>query len=146
MTASMRIATSLTLLFGSLAFAQNAPQVLTRPVAESAFTVPAHMAKQYKFTVPPGAIAVSLEGHFAATGGPRNSIEVWIMNDDQFVNWSNRHPLTTIYNSEKVTRGTIKVSLPADAGTYHVVFNNEFSVLTPKAIESSLTLKYARQQ
>jgi len=34
--------------------------------------------------------------------------------------------------------------LPSDGGTYHVVFSNEFSVLTPKAVEASLTLKYAR--
>ena len=131
------------LLSGILAVAQDAPQSVSRPVGEPAFTVAARGAKQYKFGVPIGASAVSLEGHFSATGGPRNSIEVWVMNDDQFVNWMNRHPLQTLYSSQRVTQGTVKVTLPADGGTYHVVFNNEFSVLTPKAVEASLTLKYA---
>ena len=118
--------------------------MITRPIGESAFTVPARGAKQYEFAVPRGASTVILEGHFAATGGPRNSIEVWVMTDDQFVNWTNRHPLKAIYNSQKVTQGTINVVLPADAGVYHIVFNNEFSVLTPKAVEANLTLRYAR--
>ncbi len=125
-------------------FAQDASKVVTTPVGDPAFTVPAHSAKQYKFAVPPGATAVRLDGHFAATGGPRNSIEVWVMNDDEFVNWLNHHPPRAIYNSAKVTQGTLRVSLPSDAGTYHVVFNNEFSVLTPKAVEAGLTLKYAK--
>ena len=78
------------------------------------------------------------------TCGKRNSIEVCVMNDDQFVNWTNQHPLRVIYDSQKVTQGTVKVILPTDGGTYHVVFNNEFSVLTPKAVETSLILKYAQ--
>jgi hypothetical protein len=127
-----------------LSMAQDAASVVARPVVQAAFTVPARGAKEYKFMVPPGANSVSLEGRFVATGGPHNSIEVWVMNDDQFVNWTNRHPLNTIYDSQKVTQGTLKVALPSDAGAYHVVFNNEFSVLTPKAIEANLTLKYAR--
>jgi hypothetical protein len=66
------------------------------------------------------------------------------MNDDQFVNWANQHPLRVIYNSQRVTQGTVKVTLPPDGGAYQVVFNNEFSILTPKAVEASLVLKYAR--
>jgi hypothetical protein len=139
----MKIAVSFVLLLGLIAVAQDVSQVVSRTIGEPAFTVPARGAKDYKFVVPAGVTGASLEGRFAATGGPRNSIEVWVMNDDQFVNWTNRHPLTTLYNSQRVTQGTIKLRLP-DAGTYHVVFNNEFSMLTPKAVEASLTLKYAR--
>jgi hypothetical protein len=143
MKALMRMAAAFMALM-VLAVGQDSAPPVVRPVGETAFTVPAHSTKQYKFVVPAGANSVSLEGRFAATGGPRNSIEVWVMNDDQFVNWTNRHPLQAIYNSQKVTQGTIKVALPPDGGTYHVVFNNEFSVLTPKAIEANLTLKYAK--
>jgi hypothetical protein len=144
MSIAMKTVMSFVLLFGLIAGAQDAPQAVTRPVGEPAFTVPAHSAKQYKFVVPSGASSVSLEGHFVATGGPHNSIEVWVMNDDQFVNWTNRHPVQAMYNSQKVTQGTVKLSLRSEGNTYHVVFSNEFSVLTPKAVEASLTLKYAR--
>jgi len=145
MNVPIKTAICFVLLFGLIAVAQDAHQTVTRTISEAAFTVPVRGAKQYKFAVPAGVTGVSVEGRFAATGGPRNSIEVWVMSDDQFVNWANRHPLTTIYNSQRVTQGTVKIQLPADAGAYHVVFNNEFSLLTPKAVEASLTLKYARQ-
>jgi hypothetical protein len=127
-----------------LATAQDSVQTTTRSIGQSAFTVPARGAKQYEFAVPRGAQTVILEGHFRATGGPRNSIEVWVMTDDEFVNWTNRHPLKAIYNSQRVTQGTVNVVLPPNAGVYHVVFNNDFSVLTPKAVEASLRLKFAR--
>ena len=144
MNVSIRMAVSLALLLGIAAVAQDSTSAVVRPIGESAFTVPARGAKQYKFVVPARAGGATLEGHFLATGGLRNSIEVWVMNDDQFVNWMNRHPLTTIYNSQRVTQGTIKLSLPSEGGIYHVVFNNEFSVLTPRAIEANLTLKYTK--
>src|SRR5258708_36602150 len=120
---------STVMLFGTIALAQDAPKTINRPIGEPAFTVPAHSAKQYKFVVPAGASAVSLEGHFTATGGPRNSIEVWLMNDDQFVNWANRHPLQAIYSSQRGTQGTLTTTLPPDGGAYQGVFNNELSLL-----------------
>ena len=84
-----------------------------------------------------------LEGQFRATGGMRNSIEVWVMDDDEFVNWSNNHPVKALYNSQKVTQGTIEVYL-RHPGKYHIVFNNMFSLMTPKAVEASLVLKYRK--
>jgi hypothetical protein len=146
MNVPLKTIASLAVLCGLIvvALAQDTPRFVAILIGESAFTIPARGAKQYKFVVPAGVNSASLEGHFAATGGPRNSIEVWVMNDDQFVNWVNRHPLQAIYSSQRVTQDSIKVNLPLDGGTYHVVFNNEFSVLTPKAVENSLTLKYAR--
>jgi len=129
MNVRLKSSLSLALLFGMIAVAQDAPRSVIIPIGESAFTVPARGAKQYKFVVPAGAIPASLEGHFTATGGPRSSIEVWVMNDDQFVNWANQHPLRVIYNSQRVTQGTIKLTLPADGGTYHVVFSNAFRCL-----------------
>src|ERR1700688_562494 len=120
MSIAMKTVMSFVLLFGLIAMGQDAPQVVTSPVGEPAFTVPAHSAKQYKFIVPSGASSVRLEGHFAATGGPRNSIEVWVMNDDQFVNWTNRHPVQAMYNSQKVTQGTVKLS-KAHRGTERLI-------------------------
>jgi hypothetical protein len=143
---------ALLLLLGSMASAQETkpvnlldkPQVISQPVGEAAFTIPAGAFKDYTFMIPDGLKKAGLFGKFAATGGPRNSIEVWVMNDDQFVNWRNKHNVTPLYNSQKVTQSTIKLVLPTDAGTYHVVFNNGFSLLTPKAVETKLTLQYIK--
>lgn len=108
---------------------------------DAAFAVPKLHHKDYRFTIPAGATDAVLQGHFAATGGARNDIEVWVMNDDTFVNWQNRHSVTPIYSSGRVTQGTLNVPLP-ESGTYYLVFNNQFSLISPKAVEDNLTLTY----
>jgi hypothetical protein len=120
---------------------QDATQATSKAICTAAFTLPAHDAKTCTFSVPERSGRMRLEGKFTATGGSRNSIEVWVMNDDQFVNWTNHHPLTALYQSHRVTQGTVRLLLPSEGGTYHVVFNNEFSILTPKAVEASFFLR-----
>lgn len=111
---------------------------------EPAFTVPQLGVKYHKFSVPAGATDVKIQGRFRASGGPGNDIEVALMNDDEFVNWQNHHTVTAIYSSEKVTQGTVNVSLPSDAGTYYLIFNNRFSLVSPKAVEDNLALQYTK--
>jgi hypothetical protein len=107
-----------------------------------AFTVAAHASKECVFVVPAKMEGAKIEGRFRATGGPHNSIEVWVLDDDAFVNWRNHHKVDALYNSQRVTQGTVDVPLP-HPGKYHVVFNNDFSVITPKAIESQFVLKHS---
>ena len=111
---------------------------------DPAFTVPQLGLRYHKFSVPAGAINVRVQGHFSASGGERNDIEVALMTDDEFVNWQNHHPVTTIYSSQKVTQGTVNASLPSDAGTYYLIFNNKFSPISPKAVQDNLTLQYTK--
>jgi predicted nucleic acid-binding Zn ribbon protein len=120
----------------------NAPQIrMYTESIDKVFTVPKLSHKAFRFTIPGGATDGVLAGHFAATGGAHNDIEVWLMNADDFANWQNRHPVMAIYNSGQVTQGTLNVSLP-QAGTYYLVFNNRFSLISPKAIEDDVTLTY----
>ncbi len=111
-----------------------------RLLCGTAFTIAAHSSKDCAFTVTQAMGAAKIEGRFRATGGPRNSIEVWVLDDDAFVNWRNHHHVTPLYNSEKVTQGTLDLVLPRP-GRYHIIFNNDFSVMTPKAIEANVTLE-----
>ncbi len=122
----------------------NAPQLrLYTESIDTAFTIPQLRHKAYKFAIPAGVNSGTVQGHFSATGGSHNDIEVWLMNDDGFVNWQNKHSVTPIYNSGRVTQGTLNVSLPG-AGTYYLVFNNQFSLISPKAVQDNLTLTYKR--
>jgi len=61
MNISMKTVMSFVLLFGIVAVAQDVPPAVNIPIGESAFTVAARSAKQYKFVVPAGASAVRLE-------------------------------------------------------------------------------------
>ena len=60
------------------------------------------------------------------------------------MNRRNHHPVTAMYSSQEVTQGTVNLPLPNDAGTYYLVFNNRFSVISPKAVEDNLTLQYTK--
>jgi zinc-ribbon domain len=107
-----------------------------------AFTVGALASNNYTFTAPAGAFDVTLKGHFAATGGSGNDIEVFVLSEDEFVNWQNGHPAKTFFNSEKITQDSINLTLPSEAASYHVVFNNKFSLLTPKAVQANIDLTF----
>jgi hypothetical protein len=85
---------------------------------------------------------VKVQGHFHATGGLRNDIEVFLLNDEQFTNWKNRHATPTYYSSGKITVGDVQAALPDGAGTYYLVFNNNFSLMTAKAVVFTGTMVY----
>lgn len=110
-----------------------------------AITIPALGSTFVSFTLPDGSSNVRLQGHFAATGGIGNDIEVYLLNEDEFANWENGHVTQTIYNSGRVTQDSPNVNVPTSAGTYYLVFNNKFSLLTPKAVEANLTFTYLHQ-
>ena len=95
-----------------------------------------------KFEIPSGSFNETFKGHFSTTGGSGNDIQVLIFAADDFVNWQNRHDAKTFYNSGRVTQDTLNVSLPAGGGLYYVVFNNRFSLLSPKDVEAHITLSY----
>ena len=72
----------------------------------------------------------------------RDDIEVFVMTQDDYVNWQNGHTVNTLYNSGKVTQETLNVTLPTDAGTYCLVFSNKSSWLTPRAVQANVNLTY----
>jgi hypothetical protein len=113
---------------------------LTMP--KGAFTIRQLSDSNYKFIVPAGAYDVTMKGHFSATGGARNDVEVYVLNEDEFVNWQNRHQVTTLYSSGRVTQDSINLTLPADAGTYYLVFSNRFSLFSPKAVEANIDVNF----
>jgi len=118
------------------------PQLHKVTVGTGAITVRAASYAYYTLAVPAGAKNVTLQGRFRAAGGIGNDIEVFLLSQDDYTNWQNGHAARALYNSGKVTVGEVGAVLPNVAGTYYLVFNNKFSLLTPKAVEESLILSY----
>jgi len=118
------------------------PQLRTVNIGKGALSVAAMNYAFYTLSVPLGAHNVKVQGHFEATGGMGNDIEVFLLSDEQFTNWKNGHATPTYYNSGKMTVGDVQAVLPDGVGTYYLVFNNNFSMLTAKAVELSGTMTY----
>ncbi|MGC2448044.1 MAG: zinc ribbon domain-containing protein [Candidatus Sulfotelmatobacter sp.] len=120
---------------------QSQPRLYTLNMNDGAFTIAANSFHYVKFTAPATATNVKFGGHFTASGGTGNDVEVWLCTEDAFANWKNGHDAHTLYNSGRVTQDTLNLSLPG-AGTYYLVFNNRFSLLTPKAIQANMSMTY----
>ena len=96
----------------------------------------------WKLQVPAGATSVRLQANFEASGGTGNDVEVYVLPDTDFVNWQNHHAAKAFYNSGKVTVGKFNVTLPDDAGTYYLVLDNRFSLLSKKEVGVKGALTY----
>jgi predicted nucleic acid-binding Zn ribbon protein len=118
------------------------PTDRTQPLVNTAITVKATTYSYYKFTVPPGATNVFVDGHFSAAGGAGNDIETFVCDEDSYVNFQNNHPSKAYFISGKVTQSNINARLPDGGGNYYLVLNNKFSLFAPKAVQLNATLHY----
>jgi hypothetical protein len=117
------------------------PQLHSVTIVNSAATVNASSYAWYTFVVPLGANTVAVNGHFTATGGSGNDIDCYILDEDGLANFKNGHPARTYFNSGKVTQSKIGAANLAP-GTYYIMLDNRFSLITPKAVQIDATLSY----
>lgn len=106
-----------------------------RAVTPQAFTVEPGRARYWILDA--SRDTVRLYGRFRASGGA-NDIEVYVLDEDGFENWSNGHGARTYYNSGRVTVGRFDLRLRG--GRFYLVFNNKFSVFTNKAVTADVVL------
>jgi hypothetical protein len=125
-------------------------------IVDSAVSVNPRSFSSCMFTVPPGALDVSVTGEFsAAAGSPRNrngnsnesakdrdtGIEAYVLTDVAFAVWSSGYSTPTQYESGPVAGAAINAPLPAGAGVYHLVFSNKNSPRT-KTVHATVLLRY----
>jgi hypothetical protein len=129
---------------GGIPTSRSASAAMPRTVeiADSEFPIDAASGVNLKFAVPAGAKSVRLEGTFKATGGS-NDVAVFLFSKEEFVKGQNQEPASALYESGRTQSGTIDVALPPDAGTYFVVFSNNFALSTPKVVRASLRLHFS---
>ena len=71
-----------------------------------------------------------------------NDIQCVVTDTDGLENMKNHHNYRTYFDSGKVTAQRLDVRL--SPGTYYVVFNNTFSLLSNKAVNGSLVVSYEK--
>jgi hypothetical protein len=124
------------------------------------FTVGPHTFRYYKFSVPPGSVNMAVVGQFSAVGENANSgvadqsakgepsagadsnVEVFILGEAGFMMWQHGVAASSLYDSGLVSTGTLQADLPADAGTYYLVFSNKASPKTAKTVHATVGLRY----
>jgi len=106
------------------------------PLVSGAFTIGAGQHRVWRFVVPNRA---TILGRFRAPG-QHNDVEVFILNEDGYENFRKGYGTPTFYNSGKVVVGTVNTTL--GAGVYYIVFNNGYSIITPKAVEANIGIQY----
>jgi hypothetical protein len=131
------------------------------PILDSAFSVGPHTFRYYKFALPEGSVNVSVVGQFKSaadsqSAGSRknqasdkskdgdldNNIEVYVLTESAFTVWQNGYATSSIYESGKVSQGSMQAEIPAGAGIYYLVFSNKAAPKTPKAIHATVLLRY----
>ena len=111
-------------------------------VAPQSFVVSPNHWQWYPVILPEGAINGRLKGRFTVSGGMGNDIQCVVTDEDGLENMKNHLAYRTYFNSGKVTVQTLDVRL--SPGTYYVVFNNTFSLLSNKAVNGALVVEYEK--
>jgi len=109
------------------------PHERSATVASGTYSVPAGSIQSISFTVPPGASNARLKLHFTAKGGSGNDIIVKVESSRGGV----------IYNSRKISSSYTTITLPYP-GTYRIILDNTFSVISSKQVTVQATLTYVK--
>ena len=129
----------------------------TQTIIDAPVSVNPHSLVYYKFTVPAGALNVSLSGQFSAAAGISrnkdkvterdkdkendNNVETYVLTEAAFAIWQNGYATSSLYESGRVTQGTVSAELPSGAGIYYLVLSNKFS-RGAKAVQTTVFLHY----
>jgi ribosomal protein L40E len=121
-------------------------------IVDNSFSVAAHNFRYYKFGLPQGSMHVSIVGQFSASSDTRNgkgsgqnadnNVEVYVMSEAAFVAWQNGYNGMNVYESGRVSHGTLQAELPDGAGIYYLIFNNKFAPNTAKSVNADVLLRY----
>lgn len=112
----------------------------SQPLVGKAFTVGANSYIWFEFEIPSNAEAARIAGSFEAQGGSGNDVQVILTDSQGFTNFQNGHSFRSPYSTQKITTDTFNV--PLSPGRYYLIFNNRFSVFTPKAVSAEIDLHW----
>ncbi len=118
----------------------------TETITEGDFSVRPRSFSSFKYTVPPGAIHVSVNGQFSTSGGSSNEgdLEAFLLTDEAFAAWQSGYSTDTYYESGKASQGEINAALPSGGGAYYLLFKNDSSSRTGKEVHAVVSLHYTR--
>lgn len=139
--------------------AQQAQEFLrwshTETIVDATFPVNPHSFSSYEFTLPRGALRISIAGEFSETPAtvarrgksndaaknPDSGIEAYVLTDAAYAVWRAGYSAQTQYESGPAAASIIDAPIPAGAGVYYLVFSNQSSP-RPKTVHATVLLHY----
>jgi hypothetical protein len=122
-------------------------------IVDASVSVNPRSFASHEFTVPPGALDVTVTGEFSTSpvGPPHgkgnesgkdadNGIEAYVLTNPAFAVWSTGYSTATLYQTSSTAGAVIDAPLPG-AGVYDLVFSNRTSS-HPKTIHATVLLRY----
>lgn len=141
-------------------FAQGIQEIVgwkhDQTILDTPFSVTPHNFHYDKFDLPEGSMNISIVGQFTSTAdkktagakakdgadGDDNEIEVYVLNEAAFAVWQNGYATSSVYESGRVSQGSMSAELPGGAGVYYLIFSNKFSARNAKNINATVLLRY----
>ncbi len=124
-------------------------------IVETPFSVSPHNFRYYKFSLPEASTNVAILGDFATSSqaadrheakatvpGDDSGIEVFVLSESAFAIWQKGYATSSVYESGRVTQGTLHTNLPTGAGVYYLVFSNKLASKTAKQVNATVLLRY----
>ena len=71
-----------------------------------------------------------------------NNIEVYVLTDSAFTVWQHGYATSSVYESGKVSEGSVQADVPAGAGIYYLVFSNKAAPKAAKNVHAAVLLRY----
>ena len=105
------------------------------------FEVDAASSKYWTFTVEQSMIQPRVIGHFSASGGFGNDIQVALGETDEIMNWMNHHPSRLLYTTPQQTAGSFEVPIPK-SGSYTLALYNGQSLFSKKTVSIKADVRY----
>jgi hypothetical protein len=100
--------------------------------------------RRFKFcrlTVPATAVDVHVVGRFKVVAGGEKDVVVSVLDANGFNLWRRGKKALFYYNSYRVDMDIFNIKLPT-GGIYYLMFDNSFSIRSPKSVEVNAELIY----
>jgi hypothetical protein len=65
-----------------------------------------------------------------------------VFSEPAFIVWQNGYAASSVYESGRVSQGTVAADLADGAGIYYLVFSNKFAPKAAKNVNATVLLRY----
>lgn len=128
-------------LAGVLASGCTSSQIYSRNLVNGTITVEAGSSYSQSFSVTSGMANVRVVGKFQTAGGSADRIEVYVLDQNEYVSWSDNQTFNSIYDSGPSASGDVNTTVSGQ-GTFYIVLSNALDKSAAKQVTTRLDITW----